>query len=51
MLFVHIRGATVRVEKKLAFYCLPFWAEVLPQLNKKAVHYFKTKSSGIILTP
>jgi len=30
--------------------CL-LWVKILPQLNIKAVHNLKTKSSGIMLTP
>jgi len=46
MLFVRIRGATVRVEKKLALFA-SFLLKMLPQLNIEAVNNLKTKSSGI----
>jgi len=43
----------MRVEKKLMFFLLfaLFWLEILSQLNIKALHNLKTKSSGIIRTP
>jgi len=38
--------------KKLRFLLFAvFWLKILPQLNIKTVHNFKTKSSGIIFTP
>jgi len=50
MLFVCIRGATVQVEKKLAFFTVcQFLDKILLQLNIKAVQNLKTKSSSINL--
>jgi len=52
MLFVRICGATMEVEKKMAFLLfVSFWLKILQQLNIKVVHNLITKSSGIILTP
>jgi len=44
LMFVHIHGATLWVEKKLAFLLFAdFWLKILPQLNINVVRKLKTK--------
>jgi len=38
-------------KRNCQFYCLPVFGQKFCQLNIKAVHNLKAKSSGIILTP